>query len=187
MENIILGMNVSLLIHIRGLYIKRSISLSRENERNRKFLDEIGKDLGVKTWKEWYDIEPQKIYDLGGKTLLRLNNNSLYTTLCVAYPECEWKIWRFSSELNRVRNLLLQVDLEMHVEIFDDLMNELNITCLEDWYKVREDIGSHFSKELLRKYYNNSLSNALPRLYPAQDWKPWKFFRVSEGNQFRKY
>jgi hypothetical protein len=52
----------------------------------RKFLDSIASQKGLKYPADWFTITSEYIMNAGGGSLLKLHNNSLLTTLSNVYP-----------------------------------------------------------------------------------------------------
>jgi hypothetical protein len=62
----------------------------------------------------------------------------------------------------------------------DWLSTKLNVSTLDDWYKVKkEDVLSHTG--LLNGKYGGSLHMLLKNVYPEHEWIPWRFSQVSKG------
>lgn len=60
----------------------------------------IGKQLGVKEWKDWYTVNTSLLFDYGVSSILNYHQNSIVTMLTTVYSEYPWQIWRFEQVSN---------------------------------------------------------------------------------------
>lgn len=67
-------------------------------QNQRKVFDEIAKEIGIKTWTDWYQVVPDRILESGGGNILSANKNSLVLSLLSIYPEYSWEEWKFTKE-----------------------------------------------------------------------------------------
>jgi hypothetical protein len=71
---------------------------------------------------------------------------------------------------------------ERHRVFFEHLAAEYEIRTSDQWYRVtREDVYSKGGENLLRKRYNNSVFEALNKLFPNLNLLPWKFDQLPLG------
>jgi len=59
-------------------------------DRQREFMDWLGKELGNKKMNEWYHISKKSIVEKGGAPLLSKFRNSTSKLLQYVYPEHSW-------------------------------------------------------------------------------------------------
>jgi hypothetical protein len=70
-----------------------------ENIQNqRSFLDNIGKELGLKDIKDWYHVTQSQIKAKGGSRLLNLYRGSSAALLKSVYNNLKWKGFKFSKK-----------------------------------------------------------------------------------------
>lgn len=125
---------------------------------------------GYKEMEEWYNVKSEDIVKNGGSTLLSYHNSSPSTALQSAYPEHRWELDKFKHKPRRFWE-----HKNNHKQVFDQLMNQLGYTCMEDWYSVTyEDIVQNGGSTILN-YCNNSPSLALQNVYPEHCWDLQKF------------
>jgi hypothetical protein len=115
----------------------------------RKFFEEIAKELNVQNAEDWLKISATQVKDLGGSGLLSNHyNNSVVKALEAVYPE---KKSVFDKKLR-------------HREILDKEAQRLGITNHADWYGV-QDLQQD-ATQLITNRYDGSLYKALSLLYP---------------------
>lgn len=54
----------------------------QESSFQREFLEDVYKELNLKTWQDWYSVNASELVRLGGSELLHLHNRSI--SLCVS-------------------------------------------------------------------------------------------------------
>src|SRR5688572_27778389 len=80
---------------------RQSLKLSRmqkirTTQNQRKHLESLGEQLGLKTMEEWYSITESDIRRLCGGSVLDAFQGGLYNTLTALFPQHSWKIWKFA-------------------------------------------------------------------------------------------
>ena len=73
---------------------------------------------------------------LGGSSLLQVNGQSLYKTLCNVFPEYEWLPWRFGKTPNHFWG-----EEENQKKFVEWAGKELGIKEMSDWYKVSNEVS----------------------------------------------
>src|SRR5271170_6889183 len=69
--------------------------LWKEITNQRKFFDWVGKQLGYKSFEDWYNITFEDINKHGGSGLLHYYIDSPVNALLSIYPDFDWIIWKF--------------------------------------------------------------------------------------------
>eukprot|EP01114_Cavostelium_apophysatum_P017295 TRINITY_DN5106_c0_g1_i2.p1 TRINITY_DN5106_c0_g1~~TRINITY_DN5106_c0_g1_i2.p1 ORF type:complete len:690 (-),score=185.35 TRINITY_DN5106_c0_g1_i2:125-2194(-) len=148
-------------------------------------VEKIGKKLGVKNWEDWYNVTDEDFLKCGGQPLLNEHASSLRKVLRSVYPQHIW-VWKGKRESEPTyradRTHVLPHPLnyyesrERQLEFFDELAKKLEIKSWEDWYRVTSPSITPFGgTAILAKFFGQSLSTAITKLYPNHDWKIWKF------------
>src|SRR4051794_13748895 len=67
------------------------------NETNqRKFMESVGHELGLKSQEDWYNVSRHQVEIKGGWALLN-GHGSLAKTLSITFPEHEWNSALFAN------------------------------------------------------------------------------------------
>jgi hypothetical protein len=137
-----------------------------EKKNQRIIFDEIYKILNLKSWEDWYRINPLVIQEKGGDKVLPYyhysypnavmnSKNYFLSSKIAAYPEFPWNIWKFE---NYMQN---------HKDFFDKLAKKMNITSLEGWYSIKQkDFLQNGGAHVLLAF-NDSIYDALKNVYPG--------------------
>jgi hypothetical protein len=67
----------------------------KDPSKRRQCMDQLGKELGIKHWQDWYKISNYHILSKNGGGLLRDFDGSLSTAVKSIYPEYKWQIWKW--------------------------------------------------------------------------------------------
>eukprot|EP01118_Nematostelium_gracile_P003774 TRINITY_DN14382_c0_g1_i1.p1 TRINITY_DN14382_c0_g1~~TRINITY_DN14382_c0_g1_i1.p1 ORF type:complete len:146 (+),score=40.59 TRINITY_DN14382_c0_g1_i1:261-698(+) len=143
---------------------------------NRKIKDNVWiglKDqLELKEMDDWYEVTRLEALTKGGRGILG-HFGSLASALMSAYPQHEWKQWRFvqvpkniwQNEENRRQCIL-------------DWEKKLKIKEMKDWNQMRaRDVMSIGGRPLLT-HYGNNLVRTLQSVYPDyEEAKPFDFMK----------
>jgi hypothetical protein len=103
---------------------------------------------------------------------LALFDHSVHKALVGVYPD-RFNIWSFSS----LPKGYITSGTELR-KFFDSVAPKLNVTKMEDWYRV-----TAYQLKKIRAYkmlprYEYSLPKALMAAYPEYKWLSWKFVKV---------
>jgi hypothetical protein len=142
---------------------------SKKNQR--KLLDRIAEQLGIRCQEDWYTITGKEVMELGASSIMSsYYNNSLMTTLQAVYSEFEWNPLMFE---NAPKSCVEEKKKIQHRNAFNRASEALGIECQSDWYGVT---GKHIKpleiEDLISEHYNSSLFHALKSVYPEYDWNP---------------
>lgn len=138
-----------------------------------RFLSALGTKMKISSMEEWYQISAHEIEQNGGASLLEYYDSSVYETLSAAFPDHQWKSWRFSKVSNGFWR-----KLENQRGFFEDVSQELSIKTPEDWYQCTSaQLVARFGVETLFEQYPgpNELQQALEVAYPQHKWEPERF------------
>lgn len=70
-------------------------------------------------------------------------------------------------------------DLSNQRNVVDKIGKELGLESLEDWYRIKsKDIRKFENGRRVLSRYKDSLSIALPKIYPDHNWQLWRFHQV---------
>eukprot|EP01114_Cavostelium_apophysatum_P019714 TRINITY_DN6425_c1_g1_i1.p1 TRINITY_DN6425_c1_g1~~TRINITY_DN6425_c1_g1_i1.p1 ORF type:complete len:331 (-),score=44.33 TRINITY_DN6425_c1_g1_i1:81-1073(-) len=142
---------------------------------DREVMDEIGKNLNISRWEDWYSVGNHAIRAQGGMRILRRHNSSRTEALTSIYPEFDWRIYKF----DRVPDNYWEI-LANRRQFFDDLFKDLKLESCQDWYGVKcSEVYKRGGGGMFFEYYRASLAKALPALYPEHRWNLWNFSHVS--------
>jgi len=140
-------------------------------ENQKRFMDELGRKIGVKELDDWYCVQGSKLIP-GARSLFLLYGNSLSKLLASVYPDHPWDVSRFSSKPHNY-----WTSVENQRRFMNDLGAKIGIGLhdLDGWYTV------HWSKLLplgaksILDLYDNSLVRVLATVYPNHPWDIAKF------------
>jgi hypothetical protein len=65
-------------------------------ENQIKYVDWLGKQLGISAPEQWYNVPTQHVLERHGSTLLNMHSNQLGKLLNFVYPGEKWELWKFS-------------------------------------------------------------------------------------------
>jgi len=144
-------------------------------ENRRAFLEDAARRRGhdPTDFSFWYTIDNIDFFELGGRGLLYLYNDSLYRLLMDSYPEFEFLPWKFKTSPRDLLN-----DQEAVRKLVKHLEKDLNITKEEDWYRISpERLKTSDAGKLFR---HHGVKRVLEVCYPDFAWSeehfanPWK-------------
>src|SRR4051794_3721672 len=96
----------------------------------KKFLDQLGKQLGFHNRDSWYSITGNHLKKNGGGVLLEMFGNSPFKLLQSVYAEHDWVSWKFDKVPNGAWD---NIRTDSH-DFLEWLSNKLKIRELDDWY-----------------------------------------------------
>jgi len=160
----------------RSTFIVRNTKERIDLESCRKFLDHLGKKIGVHCKSDWYSVKLKNVIRNGGRGVLAHFGNSLQQTLVSLWPEYPWKLWLFE----KVHNGFWSQEINRR-EYLTWLASELRISQHDQWYKISYETIVDKNGTGFLEFYGKSLQTALIRHFPEYPWKPWLFERVPVG------
>eukprot|EP01114_Cavostelium_apophysatum_P001389 TRINITY_DN11199_c0_g1_i1.p1 TRINITY_DN11199_c0_g1~~TRINITY_DN11199_c0_g1_i1.p1 ORF type:complete len:588 (-),score=156.40 TRINITY_DN11199_c0_g1_i1:19-1782(-) len=141
-------------------------------------LDQLAKELKLGKHEDWYQFDRDTLVSKypSLKGMFTASDGSISRLMMSAYPEKNWKIYRFRAVPSGYWN-----DASKHRNFFNDVAAELGIKNYEDWYKVRAFTIKDLGGAGLLRHYSNCLAKALQTIFPDHDWKLWNFDIVPRG------
>eukprot|EP01122_Echinamoeba_exundans_P013866 TRINITY_DN6123_c0_g1_i2.p1 TRINITY_DN6123_c0_g1~~TRINITY_DN6123_c0_g1_i2.p1 ORF type:complete len:408 (-),score=47.96 TRINITY_DN6123_c0_g1_i2:418-1641(-) len=142
-------------------------------KNQRRFLQSVGKKIGVVSMEDWYRVELKSVAAQSLPSFFGAQYSwSLPAALKAAFPEHEFLDWKFE---------------KLPVNYWDSSQNqqryiqwlgkELGIQRLEQWYSV----PSYVALESFTEPFGRSLPRALMSLYPHHSWDDSKFIRTGSS------
>src|SRR5690349_19459903 len=103
---------------------------------HRHFFEKLGVRLGYKSMDDWYDLTTEEVINYGGESMLKNHyGTSIYRALRFVYPSHYWMPYKFKkAPSGAIQSALF--DTEHRKILFDWLGEQLNVNCLDDWYRV---------------------------------------------------
>eukprot|EP01114_Cavostelium_apophysatum_P012589 TRINITY_DN2854_c0_g1_i1.p1 TRINITY_DN2854_c0_g1~~TRINITY_DN2854_c0_g1_i1.p1 ORF type:complete len:464 (+),score=89.13 TRINITY_DN2854_c0_g1_i1:116-1507(+) len=146
-----------------------------DKRNQRAFFDDLGKQLGMKTWEDWYQIKTTDV-QLHGRGLLNHYGNSLVKAITTIFPEHQWKIWKFE----KITEGFWQ-NRDHQRDFLADLAKFHNFNSWEDWYRVTNQMIRVHGGASLLILYGGSAMKAIMSVFPEHHWKLWKFSNAPDG------
>jgi len=144
-------------------------------QNQRSYLDFVGKELGVNTIEDWYNIHVEDLQKKGG-VLLPVFGNNLMWMLKGVYTDHTWINWKFT----KLQRPPWQVG-ESQEGYLNLLGKELGVKKMDDWYKITaESIKRKGGHSILSKF-GGSGSKMLQAVFSTHKWLPWKFAKLPVG------
>jgi hypothetical protein len=151
---------------------------------HRKYFDWIAEKFQVNFLEDWYVISREMIGASKGLQLLEnFYDNSLFIALETVYPQTNWLPWKFQAEECR-KAMNRRTFRRSYLDWIEDVMEMKDAT---KWYEIkRRNLMDHPNfVEMLDRYYNGSLFEALNDIKEEFHWEPWRFGNL-RGNFWDK-
>jgi hypothetical protein len=148
-----------------------------DKQKERQFVDWLGKELGFKQMDDWYKLTVKDIKENGGARLLHKYQQSPSKFVQSLFSDYKWLPWKFDSSQtegfwNQQKN---------QKQFMNWLGNELGFKQMDDWYQITGKIIEENGGVGLLQKYNNSLIEVIESIYPNYKWLPWKFDQMIRG------
>ena len=139
-----------------------------QTEQNKiEFMNDFAIKNDIKSPSDWAKVSVKKFSQAGGNSLLQYYPNFKALVEDV-YPDIDWTTVKFPPQKVRLTNFYW--DNEENIKIFmDTVAKALNITSMNDWYRVSIDQIKKLGGSTLIMRYKN-LKNILDFVYPGQNW-----------------
>jgi hypothetical protein len=139
---------------------RRPKSSWKESSSRRAFFESLACSKGFAAPTDWYRLTKRDVIDGGGSGLLRhYYGGSVSVAIQHLFPEHHWHQWRFSRSPRNLWNEPTKVR-----DFLDSLAPKLNVSNLNDWYRVAaEELVECGGETLLTKF--GSLQGALQQAY----------------------
>jgi len=147
-------------------------------ENHKRYTDWLGKKLGYKCEKDWYQITQKQISDnCGSGLLVHYYNDSPIQFVKKMFPEYEWLEWNFKYCYRGFWHNIENKKIYMNW-----LGKKLGYDKKEDWYQItQKQIRDNCGGGLIR-YYNSSPFQLIKTIFPEYPWKKSKFIQqYSQG------
>jgi len=161
-------------------FSKRPLNYWSSIDNQRKFMDELGAKIGIRSeddFDKWYEQSVDLFQGNGGYGLLAHYNMNLPKLLAAVYPNFDWQLWKFPRRINQV----LQNEVELD-KLFTSLEKALEIRRPEDWYRVTTEQLTALKVPTFYKTIEGGLATLLSKRYPNIQWDLDAFF----GRGFRR-
>jgi hypothetical protein len=135
-------------------------------EIRRKFMEDLGHQLGFQKMEDWYTITSRKIKGHGGAGLLAKYGGSPSKLVIDVFKDFKWRTLMF----NTAGKYWESKDNER--DYLDYLGNRLGLKQMKDWYNISV---KQFSETSLIQKYSNSPAKLLRAVYYNHSWSPSKF------------
>jgi len=153
-------------------------------ENQRRFIEWLGGEMGVRRWQDWYRVTERDFKRHGGDSLLTRYNYSLLVIFSSLFPEHDWKPWLFTrvpaNYWKRPENRRLYMRW---------LGEQLGYRKTEDWYRVaHRDVEQHQGTTLLSNRHFGSIPALLADAFPEYPWdlRQFKSHVTGSGNIARR-
>ena len=152
-------------------------------ENQRQFMDSLYQKLQLKSRFDWKNVENRTIIKNGGTSII-CSYHSFLSIFQTIYPEHDWS---FLTEKRKYRKFWSSLSSQR--EFMDYLYRKFNLSCLEDWKKVKPTtIAKNGGNGLVALYDNYKL--LLKEVYPHYPWlfpsiNKTKSFLTSQSNQLQ--
>jgi hypothetical protein len=83
---------------VRSSFPEHNVIISKylsDKVLHRWVFDNVGKNLGVQRWEDWYSKQWSDISDTGAREILTYYGNSLVKALLAIYDDHPWKLKNF--------------------------------------------------------------------------------------------
>eukprot|EP01114_Cavostelium_apophysatum_P001436 TRINITY_DN11234_c0_g1_i3.p1 TRINITY_DN11234_c0_g1~~TRINITY_DN11234_c0_g1_i3.p1 ORF type:complete len:383 (-),score=45.89 TRINITY_DN11234_c0_g1_i3:53-1201(-) len=144
-------------------YKKKIVGPTFTLVEQRRFVDAVGRKLGIKQWRDWYKITVEDMAQHGSFSVLRHYQNSIHNTMVNVYPEHPWQMFLFQKAPNGYWK-----NPDNQRLMFDHMWEKLGIKQFEDWYTIEKKSLPELAAILT--YHDHSLPKALSAVYPEFPW-----------------
>jgi hypothetical protein len=129
-------------------------------------LEEVGKQLGVKTLDDWYQVSRSEVRKQ--IPFIRSRFGNLQSALEEFYPEHKWD----PSKFHRPHKYWINVDNQR--KKLNELAEELGVKSMDDWYNVSR-LTVRNKAPFVQEYYGG-VFNALKSIFPEHNWIESRFY-----------
>eukprot|EP01114_Cavostelium_apophysatum_P005575 TRINITY_DN16765_c0_g1_i1.p1 TRINITY_DN16765_c0_g1~~TRINITY_DN16765_c0_g1_i1.p1 ORF type:complete len:534 (-),score=82.26 TRINITY_DN16765_c0_g1_i1:2-1603(-) len=146
----------------------------KQTSNHKEYLDSMERFLEMKTWEEWYGVNPETLLQRVpsfGTLLCRYNTH--IAALMQIYPERNWNIVLFEHIPASYWN-----DPSRHREYLTKLGERIGIETWEDWYQVSAALIKSFGGKGLLSRYNDSHIDTITTVLDHHRWDRSNFVKV---------
>ena len=147
-------------------------------KNHKRYAKWLGKKLGYKEPKDWYQITLKLVHNnYGAGLLVTYYNDSASLFVKTIFPNNEWFEWLFI-----VAPQGFWKDVKNHKRYVKWLGKKLGYEKPEDWYQITTKlIYDNSGCGLLRTYYNDSASLFVKTMFPNDEWFEWLFTKAPQS------
>ena len=140
----------------------KSIDYFYSIDNQKEFMEELFKELKLKSVEEFWFVSRKKMIKNGGKKLLSIYSNDMKKLLSTIYPSHHWNF-------NSLENYFFSIENQR--KFLDNLFIKFNLLSLNDWLTIskRKFIFQNGAENLLSIYANN-MKKMLFSVYPTHNW-----------------
>lgn len=142
----------------------------------RAYIKWFEKQFGITKMEDWYAVQQDDVYEHCGSGLISRYASSVPRLLAVAYPDFDWKPWRFTQTASH-----FWWEKSNCVAYLRWLAKELNLKSPEGWYRVRREDFVKYHGGSLFVVSGLTLLEILRDLHPDFEWLEWRFMQVPAG------
>lgn len=116
-------------------FVKAPMKFWRSADNQRTYMLWLADQLKIKNMNHWYRVSLHDVLQNYGGGLMLVHRRSIARALATAFPEHEWLPWLFKNVRKE-----FWMKRENRVKYFNWLAKELNVSNLEDWYKITAEV-----------------------------------------------
>ena len=166
------------------LYSRSLVSRKRRNfpvDKQVDIMENIYRELNIKTFEDWKKISKEKILKNGGKNLLYHHSYNLKQLFFEVWPNYPWEFDKFKRNSNYYFKFI-----ENQKNFMVELFYHLKLRKLEDFLKINnKEIFSYGGKSLFSFYYQNDMQKLLKTIFPNYPWDFDDFFiKISKDKKY---
>lgn len=137
----------------------------------KKKLEQIGTELGVKELDDWYKVSRAQLLKLVPFIDAKYKGK-VFSALKKIYPDHNWDSSKFSRAFINFWN-----DVAHQKKKLEEVGRELGVVNLDDWYRISR---SRVCKMVtfISSHYKHDLFSALKTIYPDHSWNPLHFTKI---------
>jgi hypothetical protein len=137
----------------------------KDLKKQREFFEQFAKQMNFQRPGDWYQVKTQHVIESGDGNFIKTHHGgSISTALFHAFPEYEWKLWKFI----QVPRGFWDKDINLKAYI-SWLADELNICKMEDWYSVTWNQVMEMRGTTVIQRYGGFLA-VLQKCFPNHKW-----------------
>jgi hypothetical protein len=143
-------------------------------ENQKLYLLWLGQKLGFRQLDDYYQLTTDHFKrNRGSSVLLHRWGGSAVRAVMDAFPDHDWKEWRFVSCPRRFWR-----DRKNHRRYMEWLGEQVGVRELDDWYRITNEDFRRAKGGAFLHYYGSTISAAVMECFPEHRWLAWKFGRT---------
>eukprot|EP01114_Cavostelium_apophysatum_P014359 TRINITY_DN3702_c0_g1_i1.p1 TRINITY_DN3702_c0_g1~~TRINITY_DN3702_c0_g1_i1.p1 ORF type:complete len:614 (+),score=148.50 TRINITY_DN3702_c0_g1_i1:97-1938(+) len=145
----------------------------KDKQIQKDFLNDLGQNLQIRRWEEWYRVNCNDIRNHGGQGLEKLYGRSAAVIISSILTEHPWELQKFGAE---GRDYLRSENNQK--EVVENIARSLHINALDDWYEVTNEniVNANVlrASDLLARH-SYSVVRLVTSTYPNHSWDLRRF------------